>query len=309
LKIVFLDAITLGEDISLDRFNKFAEVVVYSKTAPQQRVNNIADADIVVTNKVVIDKNIMQQCPNMKLICIAATGMNNVDLNSAKELGITVKNVAGYSTKSVVQHTFAMLFYLLEKLKYYDNSVKSGAWSKSGIFTDISHPFFEIAGKRWGIIGLGEIGKEVANIANSFGCEVCYYSTSGKNKNSTYQELSLEQLLKTSDIVSIHAPLNEQTNNLLNSSNLHLLKSGAILLNLGRGGIIDEDDLAKALDSQDIYAGLDVTAKEPIDIANPLLSIKNSDRLLITPHIAWTSKEAREKLLDGIAKNIEEFLQ
>jgi glycerate dehydrogenase len=309
LKVVFLDAITLGSDISLDKFREFGEVVIYQKTSPNQTLERVKDANIVVTNKVVIDKNIMLSCSNLELVCIAATGMNNVDLDAAKEQNIAVKNVAGYSTPSVTQHTFAMLFYLLEKLKYYDNTTKSGAWSKSGIFTDISHPYSEIAGKNWGIIGLGTIGKEVAKVASSFGCNISYYSTSGKNSNANYKECSLDELLKSSDIISIHAPLNEQTNNLLDSSKLALLKDGTILLNLGRGGIVNEKDLAKALDNQDIYAALDVTSKEPIELENPLLHIKNRDRLLITPHIAWASKESRERLVEGIFSNIKDYLK
>ena len=309
MKVVFLDAITLGSDISLDKFREFGEVVIYQKTSPNQTLERVKDANIVVTNKVVIDKNIMLSCNNLELICIAATGMNNVDLDPAKEQNIAVKNVAGYSTPSVTQHTFAMLFYLLEKLKYYDNTTKSGAWSKSGIFTDISHPYSEISGKNWGIIGLGTIGKEVAKVASSFGCNISYYSTSGKNSNTNYKKCSLDELLKSSDIISIHAPLNKQTNNLLDSSKLALLKDGAILLNLGRGGIVNEKDLAKVLDNQDIYAALDVTSKEPIELENPLLHIKNRDRLLITPHIAWASKESRERLVEGIFSNIKDYLK
>jgi len=301
MKLVILDADTLGSDVDLSVFEQFGSLEIFGKTQKEQTLSRVKNADIVITNKVVIDKTIMLQS-NIKLICIAATGMNNVDLQAAKELDIEVKNVAGYSTKSVVQHTFAMLFYLLEKMNYYDNVVKSGSWSNSGIFTDVSKPFFEIAGKKWGIIGLGAIGQEVAKIASAFGCEVCYYSTSGQNSNSNFQRVELEELLKGCDIVSIHSPLNENTLNLLNSSNLNLLKDGSILLNLGRGGIINEDDLAIALKNQNILVGLDVVSREPIEANNPLMQIKQN--LLITPHIAWTSKEAREKLIDGIVQNI-----
>jgi glycerate dehydrogenase len=249
----------------------------------------------------------MQRCPLLKLICIAATGMNNVDLDAAAQIGIEVKNVAGYSTQSVVQHTFAMALYLLEKMAYYDQSVKNQAWSRSGIFTDVSHPFFEIAEKKWGIIGLGEIGKGVAKVAEAFGAQINYYSTSGKNRDADYTQQSLEELLSSSDIISIHAPLNAQTQNLINATNLKLLKEESILLNLGRGGIINEADLAKEMDHRILYAGLDVVEKEPIPTDNPLLHIEAQERLLITPHIAWTSKEARVKLLEGIVENIRTF--
>jgi glycerate dehydrogenase len=202
-----------------------------------------------------------------------------------------------------------MLFYLLEHLKYYDHIVQNNLWSMSGIFTDLSHPFFEISGKQWGIIGLGTIGLEVAKVASSFGANISYFSTSGLNQNSSYAKKELEELLKTSDIISIHAPLNENTLNLINDTNLPLIKDKSILLNLGRGGIINETDLAYELNRREIYAGLDVLEKEPIDIDNPLLHIEHKDRLLITPHIAWTSIEAREKLIATIVKHIENFIK
>ena len=308
MKIVLLDTKTLGSDLNLDVFREFGDITKYETTSPDNTLTRVENADIVITNKVVISKDIMQQCDKLKLICIAATGMNNVNLQSAKELNIEVKNVAGYSTNSVTQHTFSMLFYLLEQLKYYDSCVQNRSWSKSSLFTDVSKPFFEISGKKWGIIGLGEIGKSVAKIASSFGVNVAYYSTSGNNNSSNYEQLSLEDLLQTCDIVSIHAPLNDNTLNLINSSNLTLMKDKSVLLNLGRGGIVNEVDLAIALDNKNIYAGLDVLTKEPIDDSNPLLNIANKHKLLITPHIAWTSVEARETLLDGIVDNIKGFL-
>jgi glycerate dehydrogenase len=251
----------------------------------------------------------MQKSPRLELVCIAATGMNNIDLEAAKKLNITVKNVTGYSTHSVVQHTFAMLFYLLEQIPYYDNLVQTGLWTMSGLFTDISRPFHEIHGKKWGIIGLGTIGQEVAKAATAFGATVSYYSASGENHTDTYLEQPLDALLSTCDIISIHAPLSDKTYALINETNLPLLKENAILLNLGRGGIINETDLAYTLDRRQIYAGLDVLEKEPIDTTNRLMQIEHKERLLITPHIAWTSIEARKKLLEGIVKNIESFLQ
>jgi len=306
MNIVILDAKTLG-DVDLSALEALGNVTIYDTTKAQETLQRVKDADIVVTNKVVIDANIMKNS-NIKMVAITATGMNNVDLEMAKELGIVVRNVAGYSTKSVVQHTFAMLFYLLEQLRYYDEFVKSGAWSDSGLFTNVSRSFYEVSGKKWGIIGLGEIGRGVAKIANSFGAEVLYYSTSGKNSNSEYERVELNELLKSCDIISIHAPLNDNTLNLLNKDNLELLKSGSILLNLGRGGIINENDLAKIIDSKDIFVGLDVTSSEPLPKSSPLMQIKNNHRLLITPHIAWTSIEARQELMEGVVENIREFI-
>lgn len=303
MKIVLLDAITFG-DTDLSCFKNFGDVKVYQKTVPEETFSRIENCDVVVTNKVVITKEMMQKCKNLKLICIAATGMNNVDLVGAKELNIDVKNVAGYSTNSVVQHTFSMLFYLMGHSRYYDEVVKNETYSKSGVFTDVSKPFFEVKGKKWGIVGLGEIGRGVADLAIAFGAEVCYYSTSGKNKQQKYLHTELEELLKSCDIVSVHAPLNEATNNLLNYENLSICKDGAVILNLGRGGIINEEDVAKLVDEKDIYFGLDVFVKEPLSEDNKLLNVKNTDRLYLTPHIAWTSVEARKKLVKSICENI-----
>lgn len=303
MKIVLLDAITFG-DTDLSCFKNFGDVEVYQKTVPEETFSRIENCDVVVTNKVVITKEMMQKCKNLKLICIAATGMNNVDLVGAKELNIDVKNVAGYSTNSVVQHTFSMLFYLMGHSRYYDEVVKNETYSKSGVFTDVSKPFFEVKGKKWGIVGLGEIGRGVADLAIAFGAEVCYYSTSGKNKQQKYLHTELEELLKSCDIVSVHAPLNEATNNLLNYENLSICKDGAVILNLGRGGIINEEDVAKLVDEKDIYFGLDVFVKEPLSEDNKLLNVKNTDRLYLTPHIAWTSVEARKKLVKSICENI-----
>ncbi len=309
MKIVFLDAKTIGSDINFDTIKEFGELIVYQTTKEEEKLQRIKNADIIITNKVIIDKKAIDSAKNLKLICVTATGVNNIDVDYANKKGIEVKNVVNYSTKSVTQHTFAMLFYLLEQLRYYDDYVKSGRWSKSDIFTCIDRPFFEINSKRWGIIGLGAIGKSVARVAKSFGCDVVYYSTSGQNNDSEFKRVSLNELLSTSHIISIHAPLNEKTKNLLTKENLKLLNEGTVLLNLGRGGIINEKDLADIIDKKRVFVGLDVLENEPIREDDPLNFIKAKDRLLITPHIAWTSIEAREELIRGVAKNIEEFLR
>lgn len=308
MKIVVLDAKTLGSDISLDGLKEFGEVVTYETTSKEQTQSRVKDADIILTNKVVITKEIMSNS-SFKLICETATGTDNIDLIAARELGIEVKNVAGYSTNSVVQMTFSLALYLLGKMKFYDEFVKSANWAKSGIFTNIDKPFNEISGKTWGIIGLGNIGKKVASIAECFGCNIQYYSTSGKNSNSEYKQVSLDELMSSSDIISIHAPMNENTNNLITSKELNKMREKSVLLNLGRGGIVNEDDLACVLDEKEIYAGLDVTKVEPLPLSSPLYSVKkNQDRLVITPHIAWASVEARTKLMELTLENIREFL-
>ena len=303
MKIVLLDALTFGET-DLSGFEQFGDVKVYQTTSADEVEARIADATVIVTNKVVITKEHMQNTQTLKLICVSATGMNNVDLASAKENAVEVKNVAGYSTDSVIQHTFSMLFYLIGHSRYYDESVKNGTYSRSKIFTDVSKPFFEVKGKKWGIIGLGSIGRGVASIASVFGAEVCYFSTSGKNKNDDYQSVTLDELLKSCDIISIHAPLNEQTNNLLDYKELSICKKDAVVLNLGRGGIINEDAVAKIIDEKPMSFGLDVLTKEPMRENHPLLSVKNKDNLYVSPHIAWTSMEARDTLIASVIENI-----
>lgn len=310
MKIVILDRATLGFDIDVSIFEKYGEVTSYDVTKKEKTKERIKDADIVLTNKVVIGKDEMDDS-SVKLICITATGTNNVDLVYAKEKDIEVKNVAGYSTSSVVQVAFSMIFYFVQKLNYYKSYVDEGKWQKSKIFTHIDEPFYELDKKRVGVIGLGEIGRNLAKKARAFDCEVVYFSTSGKNSNSEYKQVSLDALLKTSDIISIHAPLNENTKDLLNYENMKNMKNmkkGAILLNLGRGGIINENDLAKLIDEKEIYCGIDVVNKEPIEESNPLLKVKNKDRLLLTPHIGWASIEARTRLVEMVAQNIEDFI-
>ena len=305
MQIVLLDTLTFG-NTNLSAFDALGEVSAYETTSEEQTEERITNAEVIITNKVVITKEFMISAKNLKLICVAATGMNNVDLDGAKELNIEVKNVAGYSTDSVIQHTFSMLFYLLGHSRYYDEVVKDGSYSRSPIFTDVSHPFFEVKGKKWGIIGLGSIGRGVANIAKAFGAELFYYSTSGVNRTEDFQRTSLEEMLKTCDIITIHSPLNEKTNNLLDYEELATCKEGATILNLGRGGIINEEAVAKIIDEKNIFFGLDVLTKEPMRENHPLLNVKNKENLYITPHIAWTSVEARDKLISGVAQNIKE---
>jgi glycerate dehydrogenase len=308
MKIVILDKDTLG-NLDLTKLKNYGEVKEYPFTRYEDTINRSFEADIVLTNKVVFDKNILDKLPNLKLICVTATGMNNIDLEYAKKLNISVKNVSGYSTSSVVQHTFMLALALIGKLEYYNNYTKSGKWCDSEIFTNLEKEFFEIKNKNWGIIGLGEIGTSVARVAKAFGANVFYYSTAKKPHSSEFEHKNLDELLKISDIISIHAPLNENTKNLISKKELNLLKDGAVVLNLGRGGIIDEDELAKAIDSKNLLVGLDVVSQEPINKDNALLKVKKKENLIITPHIAWASKEARVRLLEGVIKNIEEFLK
>ena len=308
MKIVCLDAATLGSDVNLDVFGQFGEFVSFETTATNERVERLKGADVVITNKVVIDKDVMD-ASNLKLICISATGMNNVDLAYAAAKGIAVKNVAGYSTASVVQHTFACLFALTNRVKFYDNYAQSGEWAKSEIFTNLDRSIGEIAGKSFGVIGLGEIGRGVARIAEAFGARVSYYSTSGTNANAEFKRQNLDELLGSCDIVSIHAPLNEKTRNLIGERELNLMKEGAILMNFGRGGIVDESAVARAIDGRNLRFASDVLETEPMRADHPLLNIKNKENLILTPHVAWASFDARERIVAMIVENIKEFLK
>ncbi|MCF8225950.1 MAG: D-2-hydroxyacid dehydrogenase [Bacteroidales bacterium] len=307
-EIVFLDVSTVGTVENLKLLKRLGKVDLYDNTEPQQVVERCMGKEIVITNKVEMTAEIIDQLPDLRLICVAATGMNNIDLTHAEKKGIQVKNVVNYSTDSVAQLTFTMLLHLVNRPFYYDNYVKSGAYAKSNSFTHHGEPFWELRGKRMGIIGLGTIGRQIARIAEAFGMEVVFYSTTGRNNNINYKRFELDDLLKNSDVVSIHAPLNENTKGLITYEKIKLMRPCAILLNLGRGGIVDENDLARALNDNLVGGvGLDVHEHEPIHKDNPLLKLYDKDKLIITPHIAWASKEARELLIRKIAQNIESY--
>lgn len=306
-KIVILDGQTLGE-LDFNALKEFGDVVYYDTTKAEEVVERIKDAHIVLTNKVVLNEENLKEAKNLELICETATGFNNIDIAYAKNNNIAVTNVAGYSTNTVAQHTFATVLSLYDKLSYYDNFVKSGEYANSGLFTNVSVPFYELEGKTWGIIGLGAIGRRVAKIAEAFGVNVIYYSTSGKNSNSDYKRVDFDELLKTSDIISIHAPLNDDTKGLINYDALKKMKKTSILVNMGRGPIVVEKDLARAIDEELIAgAALDVFEVEPIASDNPLVLAKNNDRLVLTPHIAWASVEARNRLFKEVINNIKAF--
>lgn len=310
MKIVILDAKTLGNDIDLGKFSKIGNVERYETSTADEAAERLKGADVAIVNKVLMNEDTLKYADNLKLIAITATGFNNIDFEATGRRGITVTNVGGYSTDSVVQHTFALMFYVMEKLAYYDNYVKSGEYEKSPVFTHFDKVFMELKGKTWGIIGLGEIGRGVAKVAEAFGCHVIYYSTSGRNNNASYERVDFDEILAKSDILSIHAPLNKNTENLMNYEAFKKMKNTAILVNVGRGPIINEADLKRALDEDLIAgAGLDVVTKEPIAGNNPLNEIKDSSKLIITPHIAWATHEARERLMDEVYMNIEAFLK
>ena len=303
-----MDAKTIGDDIDLSGYKELGEVVTYDFSTTEEARERTKDADVIVLNKVEINETSIGEAAHLKLVCVTATGTNNLDKEYLAKRNIPWRNVAGYSTETVAQHTFALLFYLMEKLRYYDDYVKSERYVEDVSFTHFDHVFHELSGKTWGIIGLGAIGRRVADIAKLFGCHVIYYSTSGKNDQKDYERVSFDELLRTSDIVSVHAPLTPETNGLMNAEAFGKMKPEAIFLNLGRGPIVVEQDLADALKHGQIAAaGLDVLCKEPMAADNPLKEIKDSERLLITPHIAWASIEARTRLMQIILGYIREM--
>ena len=306
-KIVILDGKTLG-NVDYKKLEEFGQIEYYDVTKAEETAERVKDASIILTNKVVLNEDNLKNAENLELICETATGFNNIDIEYAKKRNIAVTNVAGYSTPTVAQHTFATALHLYDKISYYDNYVKSGEYSKSDIFTNLDMPFNDLEGKVWGIVGLGNIGRKVAKIADAFGCKVVYYSTSGRNNNADYERVDLEKLLAESDIISIHAPLNEATKGLFNYDNLCKMKETALLINMGRGPIVVDADLARAIDEEKIAgASLDVFEVEPMPEKNPLLDVKNKDRLVLTPHIAWASVEARNRLFSDLIENIKAF--
>jgi glycerate dehydrogenase len=311
MKLVILEKSSYGEDIDYSSLEALVDEIVAYPLTPQDLVaERIADADAILVNKLLINESSLAQAKNLKLILEGATGYNNIDLDYVRSRSIAAANVAGYSVQIVPQHTFALYLTLSEHMAYFDQYVKSGDYSRGGSFSHFTPTFNELEGKTWGIIGLGNIGKRVARIAEAFGCRVIYYSTSGKNNDAVYTRVDLDTLLAESDVVSIHSPLNDNTFHLINDDALARMKSSAYLINVGRGPIVDEAALVRALD-QGIIAGaaLDVMEQEPLPLDSPLLTVKDPEKLLLTPHMAWASCEARQRLMEEIAENLKAFQQ
>ncbi|MBE5928210.1 MAG: D-2-hydroxyacid dehydrogenase [Lachnospiraceae bacterium] len=310
MKIVFMETDTLGSDVDLSMFAEFGDVTMYNRSEPDKNADRIKDADIIIVNKIPVNESLLKDAASVKLICLSATGTNNIDFEYTKKRGIKVANARGYSTDSVAQHTFAMFFYLYEKLRKYDEFVKSGDYSNYHMFSCFEPHFNELSNKTWGIIGLGAIGHKVAEIARAFGCKIIYYSASGNIYDCDYEHREFDSFLKESDIVSIHCPLTDVTKNLIDSRALSYMRSSAILLNLARGPIVCEQALADALNSGTIAAaGLDVMCTEPLPSNSPLINIKDSSRILITPHMAWGTCEARQRCVNEVFKNIKAYTE
>ncbi len=309
MNIVILERASVGMDVSVALFEDFGNVEIYRNTLYDEIAERVKDADIIIANKSKLNEDTLKDAKNVKLICEFATGFDNVDLEYCKKRGIGVCNVRDYCTDMVAQHTFAMAFYLAGKLKYYDDYVKSGEYGSQDRFSNFDLPFLELAGKTWGIIGMGNIGRKVARIATAFGAKVIFYSVTGKSTVTDYERVDFDTLLAESDFLSLHCPLSDLTRGLMNAEALSKMKATAYLINVARGPVVDQKALYDALDTELIAgAGLDVLEKEPIAADNPLATIKDSTKLIITPHLAWASVEARERCVHFTYDNIKAFL-
>ena len=309
MKLVVLERNSVGTDIDMGCLEKFGEVICYPNTVADNAAERVQDADIVIVNKVPMNESTLENAPNVKLICLFATGFDNVDLAYCKSRGIKVANVVNYCTAAVAQHTLLLAMALSEKLAFYDDYVKSGTYGAQDRFSNFDKPFNELEGKTWGIVGMGGIGHKVAGLATAFGCKVIFYSASGKSACTEYERVELDRLLQESDILSLHCPLSDRTRGLINKEALSQMKSSAILINVARGPVVDTQALYEALmEGKIAAAGLDVLEKEPISKDNPLNEIKDSTKLIITPHMSWASTESRERLVEEVAKNIEAYL-
>lgn len=310
MKIVVLERNSVGLDVSVEAIGKLGEMTAYPNTTAADVKEKVRDAEIIVANKAPLNEDTLKDAEKVKLICEFATGYDNVDLAYCKRRGIKVANIVNYSTDAVAQHTFALCFYVLEKLRHYDEYVKSGAYAAQDRFSNFDLPFTELAGKTWGIVGMGNIGKKVAQIAQAFGCKVIFYSASGSSSCTEYERVDFDRLLEESDFLSLHCPLSDRTRNLMDLNAFKKMKKSAILINVARGPVVNDADLYTALEEGYIGgAGLDVTSTEPMKDSNPLSRIMDSNKLIITPHLAWASNEARNRCVSETCRNIEAFLK
>ena len=308
MKIVVLEKNSVGDDVDMRSMDGLGELIIYPNTLQDQIAERVQDADVVVINKCRMNVETIGNARKLKLIAVFATGYDVVDLKYCEERGIAVANVRGYSTDSVAQHTIALALSLLEKLSYYDNYVKSGAYSEQEFFCHMGEPFRDLQDKTWGIVGMGNIGSKVAKIAEALGCRVIYYSTTGNHDVPGYERVTMDELCARSDVLSVHCPLTDTTKGMIDRAFLQKMKSSAILVNVARGPIVREDALLWALENQVIAgAGLDVLSREPMDKENPLYGYQDSRKLIITPHMAWGSIEARQRLVEETARNIQAF--
>lgn len=309
MKIAVLERNSAGTDIDVSCFEKFGEVTYYPNTVAENTAERVKDADIVIANKAPLNEATLKDAPNVKLICLFATGFDNVDIAYCKSRGIKVANVVNYCTPAVAQHTLLLALMLTEKIAFYDQYVKSGTYSAQDRFSNFDRAFNDLEGKTWGIVGMGNIGRRVAGLAQAFGCKVIFYSASGNSTCTEYERVDFDTLLRESDILSLHCPLSDRTRGLIDKTALEKMKETAILINVARGPVVDTQALYDALVRDQIAAaGLDVLEKEPMTKDNPLAKIQDSTKLVITPHMSWASVESRTRLVEEVYKNIEAFL-
>jgi len=310
MKLVVLERNSVGTDIDVSCYQDFGEVDYYRNSVTEEEIaERVKDADIILANKSPMNERTLGNAKNVKLIVEFATGYDNCDLEYCKSRGIRIVNAVNYCTPAVAQHTFALAFYVLEKLNFYDTYVKSGTYGAQDRFSNFDMPFYELEGKTWGIIGMGNIGRKVAAIAKAFGCRVIFHSISGKSTCTDYEQVDFDTLLKESDVLSLHCPLTKESRYLIDYEALKKMKSSAVLINVARGAVVNNADLARALEEGLIAgAGLDVLEQEPIVAENPLNDLKDSNKLIITPHMAWASFEARERCVVQAYENIKAFL-
>lgn len=306
MKISVLDVDTLGDDLDLKVLDSLGEVTVYPLTLQEDVIERIADAEVLILNKVKLNKDNLPYAKNLKLICLTATGYDNVDIKYCEEHNIAVCNVVGYSTDSVVQLTIAMVFSLCTNLFAFNQYVKSNKYTQSGIFNCLKPVFHEMSQMTWGIVGLGNIGNKVANIAREMGCRVLAYKRTPVDE---FTCVDIDTLCRESDIITLHTPLNEETRELINADRLKLMKKNVIIVNVARGAVVDEEAVTKAIENGEIAGlGVDVFSTEPMQKDSPYQRILDYDNTIFTPHMAWGAHEARQRCVDEIVLNINDFI-
>lgn len=307
MNIAVLDAATLGADISFDTWKRYGKLHLYASSSPETVVTHLAGCDVAILNKVKITREVLEQSPALRLICVTATGYDNIDLEACREKGVAVCNVKGYSTHSVAQVTLSLVLSLMTHLNEYSNYVKSGAYTKSGVANRLEPVYHELYGKTWGVVGLGNIGKQVARVAEAMGCRVIAYK---RTPTPEYECVDLDTLCKEADIISVHLPLSEETYHCIDAENLKKMKSSAVLVNVARGAVINEEAVAKAIEDNTLGAfGSDVYDGEPLAETSPFQRILHAPNVLLTPHMAWGAKESRVRCVEEVGENIAAFLR
>ena len=305
MRIVLLDTATLGEDIDLSPITALGEATVYQNTAPEQGVTRLADAEVAVLNKIKLNESNLSAAKDLRLICVTATGYDNIDIEYCKKRGIAVCNVPGYSTDSVAQITLTMALTLVTQLTEYTSYVNDGSYTASGVANRLTPVYHELSSMTWGILGGGAIGSRVASLAEAFGAKVLVCR---RQKDERYEQVDFDELCRRADILSLHVPLNDGTRNILNAERIASLKQGAIVINVARGAVADEEALVRAIEDGHLSGlGIDVYTKEPFDGEHPYTRILGRPNVCLTPHMAWGSFEARARCVEVVAKNIAEF--